>query len=42
MLSKQRVKATETLLQHYPELKKIADPIDDDPKLPLGATAVEN
>jgi hypothetical protein len=27
MLSRQRVKATETLLQHYPELKEIAEPI---------------
>jgi len=38
MLTGQRVKAPETLLQHYPELKKIADPIDDDlasPNLPL-------
>jgi uncharacterized protein YecE (DUF72 family) len=27
MLSGQQVKATETLLQHYPELKEIADPL---------------
>src|SRR5271163_1692478 len=30
MLSGQRVKATETLLKHYPELKSIADPITDE------------
>jgi len=30
MLSGDRVKATETLLKHYPELKSIADPIADD------------
>jgi uncharacterized protein YecE (DUF72 family) len=38
MLTGQRVKAPEPLLEHYPELKKIADPIFDDPanpKLPL-------
>ena len=38
MLTGQRVKAPETLLEHYPELKKIADPIYDDradPNLPL-------
>ena len=39
MLTGQRVKAPETLLQHYPELNKIADPIDDveSPSLPLRA-----
>jgi uncharacterized protein YecE (DUF72 family) len=38
MLSGERVKATETLLKHYPELKTIADPIADeasDPNLSL-------
>ncbi len=36
MLSGQRVKATEPLLKHYPELTSIADPIaDDDEGLPL-------
>ena len=36
MLSGKRVKAPETLLKHYPELKKIADPIEDgSPSLPL-------
>jgi uncharacterized protein YecE (DUF72 family) len=30
MLSGQRVKATETLLTHYPELKSIADPLPGD------------
>jgi uncharacterized protein YecE (DUF72 family) len=38
MLTGQRVKAPEPLLEHYPELKKIADPIYDDranPNLPL-------
>jgi uncharacterized protein YecE (DUF72 family) len=30
MLSGQRVKATETLLEHYPDLKNIADPIADE------------
>jgi len=30
MLSGERVKATETLLKHYPELKTIADPIADE------------
>jgi hypothetical protein len=36
MLSGRRVKATEPLLKHYPELKTIADPVaDDDDKLPL-------
>jgi uncharacterized protein YecE (DUF72 family) len=30
MITGQRVKATEVLLQNYPELKKIADPIVDD------------
>ncbi|HSZ02175.1 MAG TPA: DUF72 domain-containing protein [Terriglobales bacterium] len=30
MLSRQRVKATETLLEHYPELKSIADPLPGD------------
>jgi uncharacterized protein YecE (DUF72 family) len=36
MLSGQRVKATETLLQHYPELKNIADPLQgDNDGLPL-------
>jgi uncharacterized protein YecE (DUF72 family) len=29
MLTKQRVKAPESLLRHYPGLKKIADPLDD-------------
>jgi len=36
MLSGQRVKATETLLHHYPELKSIADPLpEDNDGLPL-------
>ena len=36
MLTGRRVKATEPLLTHYPELKNIADPIlDDDDGLPL-------
>jgi len=38
MLTGQRVKAPEPLLEHYPELKKIADPLYDDranPNLPL-------
>ena len=36
MLTGRRVKATEPLLEHYPELKSIADPItDDDDELPL-------
>jgi uncharacterized protein YecE (DUF72 family) len=38
MLSGQRVRATGTLLEHYPELKSIADPIGDeasDPNLSL-------
>jgi uncharacterized protein YecE (DUF72 family) len=36
MLSGQRVKAPETLLKHYPELKKIADVLpDDERELPL-------
>jgi uncharacterized protein YecE (DUF72 family) len=36
MLTGRRVKATEPLLEHYPELKSIADPItDDDDGLPL-------
>ena len=36
MLSGQRVRAPETLLKHYPELKKIADPLPDDASdLPL-------
>lgn len=36
MLTGQRVKAPETLLQHYPELKGIADPLSGDaPQLPL-------
>jgi uncharacterized protein YecE (DUF72 family) len=30
LLSGHRVKAPESLLEHYPELKKIADPIEDD------------
>jgi uncharacterized protein YecE (DUF72 family) len=30
LLNGQRVKAPESLLEHYPELKKIADPIEDD------------
>ena len=30
MLTGRRVKAPEPLLEHYPELKKIADPLDDD------------
>jgi len=35
-LSGERVKATEMLLKHYPELKSIADPIaGDDDGLPL-------
>jgi uncharacterized protein YecE (DUF72 family) len=40
MLAGNRVKAPEPLLEHYPELKKIADPLDDDmesPNLPLWA-----
>ncbi|HLB88648.1 MAG TPA: DUF72 domain-containing protein [Terriglobales bacterium] len=38
MLSGQRVKAPEPLLEHYPELKSIADPLSEDasnPNLPL-------
>jgi uncharacterized protein YecE (DUF72 family) len=36
MLSGKRVKAPETMLRHYPELKKIADPIEDESRsLPL-------
>jgi len=38
MLGGRRVRATEPLLKHYPELKSIADPIDDkasDPNLSL-------
>jgi uncharacterized protein YecE (DUF72 family) len=36
MLSGQRVRATEPLLRHYPELKSIADPLpEDDDELPL-------
>ncbi len=36
MLTGQRVKAPETLLQHYPELKSIADPLPGNaPQLPL-------
>jgi uncharacterized protein YecE (DUF72 family) len=38
MLTGQRVKAPASLLQHYPELKKIADPLPEeasDPNLPL-------
>lgn len=36
MLSGQRVKAPETLLKYYPELKAIADPLgDDERELPL-------
>jgi uncharacterized protein YecE (DUF72 family) len=36
MLSGQRVKAPETLLRHYPELKSIADPLpEDNDALPL-------
>jgi uncharacterized protein YecE (DUF72 family) len=36
MLSGQRVKATEALLRHYPELKKVADPLPgDNDGLPL-------
>jgi hypothetical protein len=36
MVSGQRVRAAEPLLQHYPELKTIADPIlDDQSGLPL-------
>jgi len=36
MLTGERVKAPETLLQHYPELKSIADPLPDAaPELPL-------
>jgi hypothetical protein len=34
MLGGHRVKATETLLERYPELKSIADPIADDPSDP--------
>lgn len=38
MLTGERVKAPEPLLEHYPELNRIADPLDDDranPGLPL-------
>lgn len=36
MLSSQRVKAPETMLKHYPELKTIADPLpDENSDLPL-------
>lgn len=38
MLSGQRVQATQVLLEHYPELRQIADPLpwdDANPKLPL-------
>ena len=36
MLSGQRVKATETLLRHYPVLRNIADPVpEDNDGLPL-------
>jgi uncharacterized protein YecE (DUF72 family) len=36
MLTGQRVKAPETLLRHYPELKSIADPLSGGaPELPL-------
>jgi hypothetical protein len=36
MLGGQRVKATETLLKHYPGLKSIADPLPaDNDGLPL-------
>jgi uncharacterized protein YecE (DUF72 family) len=37
MLTGERVKAPESLLKHYPELKKIADPLADEaaPNLPL-------
>jgi hypothetical protein len=36
MLTGRRVKATEPLLEHYPKLNNIADPIlDDDDGLPL-------
>ena len=36
MITGARVKATEPLLKHYPELKSIADPIaDEDEGLPL-------
>jgi uncharacterized protein YecE (DUF72 family) len=41
MLSGQRVKSTETLLKHYPELKNIADPLPEgaaDSNLPLAIT----
>ena len=34
MLSRRRVKAPEPLLEHYPELKKIADPLEDDRENP--------
>jgi uncharacterized protein YecE (DUF72 family) len=39
MLTGRRLKAPEPLLEHYPELKKIADPLDDmeSPTLPLRA-----
>ena len=38
MLTGQRVSAPEPLLQHYPDLKQIADPIEDEnPSLPLRA-----
>jgi uncharacterized protein YecE (DUF72 family) len=40
MLSGQRVRAPEPLLEHYPELKTIADPIpDDEPELPLSLSS---
>jgi uncharacterized protein YecE (DUF72 family) len=34
MVSRRRVKAPEPLLEHYPELKKIADPLEDDRENP--------
>ncbi len=40
MLSGQRVRAPEPLLEHYPELKTIADPIPDaEPELPLSLSS---
>jgi hypothetical protein len=44
-LSGERVKATETLLKHYPGLKSIADPLREETaasNLPFGTTSAEN
>ena len=35
MLTAQRVKAPAVLLDHYPELRSIADPLSDSGELPL-------